>query len=129
MKGQSADERRQRALAKRLELVERGLENLAKLVANHVADPPTLLVGWNEISAYCRKRPRTLSRYAKGLAFPAFRWAGHVVSSPHIIDSWLITRERARREQKGWPGEDPVPLLSDDDLRGRIEELDRKLKR
>src|SRR5215470_5496762 len=34
----------------------------------------TLLVGWAEISRYCRKATRTLRRYRELEAFPAFRW-------------------------------------------------------
>ena len=75
-------------------------KQVANLMANHRASPVTLLVGWFEISRYCRKRPRTLSRYAKGLAFPAYRWGRYVVSSPFAIDDWLRAVAAVRKRSK-----------------------------
>ena len=117
-----------KALSERVAALEKQVEALARLTANHVANPPTLLVGWSEISRYCRKRPRTLSRYAKDLGFPAFRFGRHVVASPHTISNWLITRELARNREKQRLGENPAESLSDDELKAKLEELDVKLK-
>ena len=114
----------QPTLLKRVEALEEQVNELAQLTANHVARMPTLLVGWAEISAYCRKRPRTLSRYAKGLAFPAFRFGRHVVSSPFAIDDWLAALARARKRRM----EGPVSGLSDGELQARLKELDETLK-
>ena len=64
-----------------------------------------LLVGWGEISRYCRKGPRTLRRYRGREAFPAFRWGRHVVAAPENIARWLIVREEfhPRRRRGGTP--------------------------
>jgi hypothetical protein len=87
-------------LLTRVETLEKQVSELASLTANHVARVPTLLIGWSEISAYCRKKPRTLSRYAKDKAFPAYRWGRHVVSAPHSIDTWLRAVQELRRKHK-----------------------------
>jgi len=87
-------------LLKRVATLEKQVSELASLTANHVAGTPLLLVGWAEISAYCRKKPRTLSRYAKNMAFPAYRWGRHVVSSPHAIDGWLLAVQEVRTRRK-----------------------------
>jgi hypothetical protein len=61
-------------LSNRGAALEKQVRQMADLLADHMASlRPFLLVGWIEISTYCRKKPQTLSRYAKGLAFPAFR--------------------------------------------------------
>jgi hypothetical protein len=61
-------------LSARVEAREKQVNELATLTAIHVARVPTLLIGWAEISAYCRKKPRTLSRYAKDKVISAYRW-------------------------------------------------------
>ena len=100
MKVQSINQRNQSELLKRIEILEKEVRDLANLRANHVARVPTLLIGWSEISAYCRKKPRTLSRYAKNMAFPAYRWGRHVVSSPYTIENWLRAVREGRRKKK-----------------------------
>jgi hypothetical protein len=60
-----------------------------------------LLVGWAEISRYCRKAPDTLKRYARREGFPAYRWGRHVYSAPEAITCWLYAREPFRREWQG----------------------------
>jgi hypothetical protein len=75
---------RRSQLLERVATLEKQVNELANLTAYHVARVLPLLVGWAEISAYCRKKPRTLSRYAKDKAFPAYRWGRHVVSSPPL---------------------------------------------
>jgi hypothetical protein len=92
--------KRQNELLSRVAVLEKQITELANLTANHVARMPTLLVGWSEISAYCRKKPRTLSRYTKDKAFPAYRWGRHVVSSPHSIDTWLRAVHELRRKKR-----------------------------
>jgi hypothetical protein len=87
-------------LIKRVSVLENRVNELAPLTAYHVADLPRFLVGWAEISAYCRKKPRTLSRYAKNMEFPAYRWGRHVVSSPPAIDIWLRAVQEARRKKR-----------------------------
>jgi hypothetical protein len=87
-------------LSARIEALEGQVNELASLTANHVARVLPLLIGWSEISAYCRKKPRTLSRYAKDKAFPAYRWGRHIVSSPHSIDTWLRAVHELRRKKK-----------------------------
>jgi hypothetical protein len=100
MKIESLNHRNQFELSKRIEILEKQVSELANLTANQVANMPILLVGWAEISAYCRKKPRTLSRYAKNMAFPAYRWGRHVVSSPYTIENWLRAVREVRRKRK-----------------------------
>jgi hypothetical protein len=59
-----------------------------------------LLVGWAEIAAYTRKSDRTLRRYRQLMSFPAFRFGRHVVSSPQMIDHWLLVVNELKRKQK-----------------------------
>lgn len=59
-----------------------------------------LLVGWAEIATYARKRPETLRNYRLKMAFPVVRWGRHVVSSPTLIDDWLLTIEQQRRRRR-----------------------------
>jgi hypothetical protein len=88
-------------LSARVEALEKQVSELASLTAHPmVARVLPLLVGWAEISAYWRKKPRTLSRYAKDKAFPAYRWGRHVVSTPHSIDAWLRAVQELRRKKK-----------------------------
>jgi hypothetical protein len=81
---------------KRIEILEKEVKNLANHMANHLASTPIMLVGWAEISAYCRKKPRTLSRYAKGLAFPAYRLGRHVVGHPYMITIGCVRSQPPR---------------------------------
>jgi hypothetical protein len=91
------------ALSKRVAALEKRLSELgemAALLAAHRAHVGTLLVGWSEIEQYTRKKRRTLSRYVRGMAFPAHRWARHVVSSPLAIDAWLLAKATVRKKQR-----------------------------
>jgi hypothetical protein len=65
--------------------------------APHTGAASRLLVGWDEIAGYARKRPETLRQYRLKMAFPVVRWGRHVVSSPTLIDDWLLTIEQRRR--------------------------------
>src|SRR5690242_16310183 len=116
------------ALSKRIAALERQLGELAEmatLVATHRA-AMLMLVGWSEIERYCRKKRRTLSRYTKELAFPAYRFGRHTVSSPLAIDNWLMAkaavrkkhRECARKTQKG---KERIREMSDSALKARIQ--------
>jgi hypothetical protein len=118
---------RRSQLLERVETLEKRVNELASLTANHVASMPIMLVGWAEISAYCRKRPRTLSRYAKGLAFPAYRLGRHVVSHPYMINDWL--RAFAAAKVKARKGNNSAATSTDDELKARVKDLDAKLKR
>jgi hypothetical protein len=91
------------SLSKRVAALEKRLNELgemAALLAAHRAHVGTLLVGWSEIEQYTRKKRRTLSRYVRGMAFPAHRWARHVVSSPLAIDAWLLAKTAVRKNAK-----------------------------
>jgi hypothetical protein len=66
----------------------------------HTAPAPRLLLGWAEIARYARKRPNTLQGYRTTMAFPVIRWGRHVVSSPTLIDDWLLTIEQQRRRRR-----------------------------
>jgi hypothetical protein len=100
MKRQTDTQPKESELLRRLESLEIEVKHLASLRTDHVARVLPLLIGWGEISAYCRKKPRTLSRYAKDKAFPAYRWGRHVVSSPHSVDGWLRAVQELRRKKK-----------------------------
>lgn len=111
------------SLLQRLETLENEVKQLAQLTAHHVADTPRILWGWRAIESYMRRPKRSLSRYVKLYEFPVFRLGKFVLSSPHIIDSWLIVVNRARRERKALlPGE-----LSDAELWAKVRDLERKL--
>ena len=97
---------------------------MANQLADHTASlpPPFLLVGWVQISAYCQRSPRTISRYAKGLGFPVIRWGRHVACSPYAIDNWLCAFQKAKARK------DAVSALSDDQLKAQLKDLDAALK-
>jgi hypothetical protein len=113
-------------LSARVEILEKRVNELASLSANQVAGVLPLLVGWAEISAYCREKPRTLSRYTKGLAFRAYRLGRHVVSHPYMINDWLRAFNTAKLEAR--TSNNPAAGLTDDELKTRVKELDAKLK-
>ena len=69
----------------------------------HTGTASRLLVGWDEIAGYARKRPTTLRNYRLKMAFPVIRWGRHVVSSPTLIDDWLLTIEQRRRRRRMAP--------------------------
>jgi hypothetical protein len=75
----------------RLAAIERAMTAFAR--------QPGLLIGWRAIGAYMRKAPATVRNYARW-GLPATRLGRHRVSSPALIDSWLLVRERRRVEQK-----------------------------
>jgi hypothetical protein len=113
-------------LRNRLAALEKQVGDLANQLADHTASlPPFLLVGWIQISAYCQRSPRTISRYAKNLAFPVYRWGRHVACSPYAIDDWLCRFQKAKAKAR----EDSVSALSDEPLRARHGELNATLKR
>lgn len=68
--------------------------------------PRLLLVGWNEIAAAVRERPSTLRRYVRQERFPVARWGRHVVTTPALIEDWLLTREEAKRARPWKPHPD-----------------------
>jgi hypothetical protein len=70
---------------------------------------PRLLLGWAEIARYARKRPNTLKGYRLSMAFPVIRWGRHVVSSPTLIDDWLLTIEQRRRRRRLALASQPPP--------------------
>jgi hypothetical protein len=74
-----------------------GLEG--RLLQRLTASPPRLLLGWSQISYYCGKSPRTLRRYRRTMGFPAYRWGRGTVSSPALVDSWLVEVARQKRER------------------------------
>lgn len=73
---------------------------MTDLTASHTAIFKGLLRGWAEIAAYTRKSARTLRRYRQLMEFPAFRFGRHVVSSPQMIDRWLLVIHQLKRKQK-----------------------------
>ena len=96
----------------RLDTLNRKIDSLVLTAGannGHTA-APTLLVGWREISAFARKNPHTLAHYRLIESFPAIRWGRHVVSSPALIEGWLLTHEKRRRLRKA--AEPPVMPLA-----------------
>ncbi|HUP36867.1 MAG TPA: hypothetical protein VNC82_15640 [Candidatus Limnocylindria bacterium] len=75
----------------------------------HTARTPRLLLGWAEIARYARKQPHTLQHYRLKMAFPVIRWGRHVVSSPTLIDDWLLTIEQQRRRRRMALASQPPP--------------------
>ncbi len=75
----------------------------------HTGRAPRLLLGWAEIARYARKRPNTLQGYRLTMAFPVIRWGRHVVSSPTLIDDWLLTIEQQRRRRRMALATQPPP--------------------
>ena len=111
-------------LSNRVATLEKRVSELANQLADHTASlPPFLLVGWVQISTYCQRSPRTISRYANGLGFPVIRWGRHVACSPYAIDRWLCAFQKAKARK------DAVSASSDDQLKARQRELNRALKR
>ena len=126
MKHQNDNQPKESELLNRIDSLEKRVTELSDLLADHMASlPPFLLVGWIQIGAYCQRSPRTISRYAKNLAFPAYRWGRHVCTSPYAIDAWLSCLQKARAKAK----DRSLNTLSDDQLRVKHRELDRALKR
>jgi len=94
-----------RTLAERLDDIAAKLDQMAALITasrhsvSATSRPPLLLVGWTEIARVFRKSPRTLRRYVQREGLPIFRWGRHVVSTPTLLDNWLLAREVAKGEQ------------------------------
>jgi hypothetical protein len=74
---------------------------MTNFTASYTATFRGLLVGWAEIATYTRKSDRTLRRYRQLMEFPAFRFGRHVVSSPQMIDHWLLAVNELKREHAG----------------------------
>lgn len=77
---------------------------MAIFTASYTGRFPRLLVGWAEIETYCRKSRRTLRRYRRLMGLPVFRWGRHAVSSPQMIDHWLLAVYAVRQRQLGPKG-------------------------
>jgi len=96
-------EKADKALLERVAALEARLDDLANhtsSLTSNIGASDRLLVSWNEISRYCRKGQRSLARYTKTMAFPAFRSGRHTVSSPCLIDQWLLTVHRMKQQDK-----------------------------
>jgi hypothetical protein len=119
-------------------------ELTAQLMTGLWASPGTLLYGWAQIARYCHKAPRTLRRYQRIAAFPVFRWGRHVYSDGRMISAWLgiYAEDRAKLRMMGQAvnhrpdfkpnirrrGRRPaLGDLSDDELRARLERLEKQL--
>jgi hypothetical protein len=95
----------------RVAALEKRVDELAEALAHHLAHKPTLFWQWDEIVSYTRRPKRTLQRYVKEQGFPVSRIGAFVISSPSLIDAWMIARKqrqrerRARRNQSTYMGE------------------------
>ena len=95
----------ERTVAERLDDIAAKLDHLTELnersgySLSATPRPPLLLVGWREITRVFRKSPRTLRRYIQREGLPIFRWGRHVVSTPTLLDNWLLAREVARHDR------------------------------
>ena len=100
----------ERTLTERLDDLAATLDQMAALMTasghalSATSRPPLLLVGWREIAKAFRKSPRTLRRYVQREGLPVFRWGRHVVSTPTLLDNWLLAREVAKRPADGYRG-------------------------
>lgn len=61
---------------------------------------PTWLVGLAEIAAYIRRSPASVTRYRRSMGFPAYRMGRHTVSSPSLIDRWLVTVAEQKQQAR-----------------------------
>ena len=84
----------------RVKALEKRVEKLAAALSHHLRNQPRLLWGWAAIGDYAIKSPRTLQRYARLYSFPVARVGQHVVSSPSLIDAWLVARKQQQRSRK-----------------------------
>jgi|RhiMetdeSRZDD1v2_1073273.scaffolds.fasta_scaffold25688_5 hypothetical protein len=76
-------------------------ENLDQEIKATLWASSGLLIGWEAISHYVKKRPRTLRRYRQLMAFPVFRFGRHVMTDPALIRAWLLivaSDKRATRQ-------------------------------
>jgi len=73
---------------------------------SHEKGPRLLLVGWKEITRAVRRSASTIRRYVRKENFPVCRWGRHVVTTPTLIEDWLLTREGAKRERPWKPHPD-----------------------
>ncbi len=94
---------RDTSLSAHLARVEAKLDRLTTLTEQSFnqhrasqADSRLFLVGWQAIAAAVRLQPRTLRTYRR-YGFPVFRWGRHVVTTLHMIELWLVDRERKKR--------------------------------
>jgi len=96
----------------KLMAVETKLDELTALIDAHMHAlwdgklPRLLLVGWKEITRAVRRTESTLRRYVRKENFPVCRWGRHVVTTPTLIEDWLLTREAAKRERRWKPHPD-----------------------
>jgi hypothetical protein len=74
------------------------VSSLINTLANDMG--PGLLRGWAQIAAYCGKSPCQLRRYRDREQLPIARWGGHVYSDCAAISTWLLAREKWRRQRK-----------------------------
>lgn len=99
-------------LFERLHDMDAKLAELTALIEAHMhalwhdKRPRLLLVGWPEIGQALRKSPSTLRRYVRRENMPVVRWGRHVVTTPGLIEDWLLTREERKRARlwKPQPG-------------------------
>jgi len=84
----------------RIQALEQRIAELTETLTHHLAQKPTVFWSWDEITAYCRKPRRTLVRYVKEQGFPVCRVGAFVISSPGLIDSWIVARSQRSREKR-----------------------------
>jgi hypothetical protein len=76
-----------------------------------------ILVGLEEIGGYLRVHRRTAYRWIHDLALPAMQTpAGTWITSPSLIDAWIIEcshylREQEKLKQGGTPLKEELPRL------------------
>jgi hypothetical protein len=77
-----------------VERLEKQVKELSAALAQHLSNQPRLLWGWKAIGEYAVKSPRTLQRYARLYGFPVARVSQNAVSSPTLIDAFLLAKSR-----------------------------------
>ena len=79
---------------------QRSLDDIGRGIEATLWASSGLLIGWEAISLYVKKRPRTLRRYRQLMGFPVIRFGRHVTTDPALIRAWLLLVASRRREMK-----------------------------
>jgi hypothetical protein len=83
-----------------LEQIEAKLNAILRmLTAVHTNGHSGLLRGYAAIGAHVGLAPSTVRGYVRSMGLPAVRLGRHRVSSPALIDGWLLSVDRMKRKR------------------------------
>jgi hypothetical protein len=83
-----------------LEQIEAKLNAIHRvLTAVHTNGHSGLLRGYAAIGAHVGLAPSTVRGYVRSMGLPAVRLGRHRVSSPALIDGWLLSVDRMKRKR------------------------------